>query len=134
MNPYQIGFSFGNTRQMSLAPQPADEFVELKELDAREPCEDPAAEGFSLRPVFSGDAFLRTVSYPVIVEMWEKAKFGRRKRAYRAEFSATERTALSRYHGKFYRWHLVTGAPHRVMLSLKTLTLLQRAVAFFAGL
>lgn len=127
MSPYQIGFSFGNTAQMSTAPQPHDDFVELKEIGQ-------VGTGFRLRPVFSGEEFLKVVNYPVIVEMWGRTKFGRGKRAYLAQFSATERATLSRYHGAFYRWHLVTGAPDRVMLSLKTLLLLQKLVAFLAGL
>lgn len=85
-----------------------------------------------LAPVFSGEQFKKTVDYPVIVEMWEKKNSGRVRRAYLAQFTDDERTTLARYYAKFYKWHLVTGTPVRVMARLKTVQLLQRAVNFFA--
>ncbi len=112
-----------NTRAMSLRPEPAEDFVSMDEIPNRP---------MVLRPVFTGDKFKELVSYPVIVEGWEKSKYGRVRRAWHKEFTQEERNKIARYHGKFYRWYLVTGNPHRVSLRLTTLTLLQRAVAFFA--
>ena len=71
-----------NTRQMSLDPAPADDFAQL----------DPNnCAGVELLPVFSGVAFLAAVAYPVLVEMWEKKKSGRVKRAWLATFTEAER-------------------------------------------
>lgn len=89
--------------------------------------------GLTFAPVFSGEMFGKVVAYPVIVESWEKRRAGRVKRAYIATFTEGERKTLSKWQGKFYRWYLVTGTPKRVMLRLKTLALLQRAVTFFAS-
>lgn len=113
-----------NTRAMSLRPEPADEYAGLDEI--------PTGAGMTLLPVFSGAAFLRHVNYPVIVEMWEKRKAGRVRRRWEAEFTPAERNSIARQYAKFYRWHLVTGTPEKVSLQLRTLQLLQRAVAFFA--
>jgi len=114
-----------NTRQMSLDPAPADDFAQL----------DPNnCAGVELLPVFSGVAFLAAVAYPVLVEMWEKKKSGRVKRAWLATFTEAEREKIGRYHARFHRWHLVTGTPHHVSCRLATLQLLQRAVNFFAGI
>lgn len=88
----------------------------------------------TMQPVFSGDEFLRQIDYPVIVESWEKRRFGRGKRKWMAEFTEAERQTIAKYQTKFYRWYLVTGKPDRVMIRLKTLHLLQRAVAFFASI
>lgn len=101
----------------------------LDELD----CDDASGDGrpLVLQPTFTGEAFLRVVNYPVIVEAWDKRTAGRVRRAYLAEFTEAERATLARYYAKFYRWHLVTGTPRRVMLRLATLHLLQRAAAFF---
>lgn len=117
----------GDYRGMPLDPETSDELYQ-------EPAALTAGRGMSLAPVFSGDAFRNAVAYPVIVEGWEKKNAGRVKRAYHAEFSPAERKALGRWHFKFYRWHLVTGTPKRVMLRIKTLSLLQRAVNFFGSI
>lgn len=122
---HQVGFGLGNTSQMSTAPQPADEYAELDE---------PMHTGFSLRPVFGGEQFKALVNYPVMVEMWEKVKNGRNRRAYHALFTPAERKVIAGYRTRFYRWHVVTGTPRRVCCYLSTITLLQRAVAFFGGL
>lgn len=117
----------GDYRGMPLAPQPAPAIdIEASAL------ENIDQQGLTLAPVFSGESFLKAVCYPVIVEGWEKAKCGRQRRRYLAEFTEAERNLLGRYHHKFYRWHLVTGTPQRVLLRLQTLHLLQRAVNFFA--
>lgn len=107
------------------APEPAEDFFRDEEEIEDRP--------LVLSPVFSGEAFLANCCYPVVVEMWEKRKAGRVRRAYLAEFTETERNLIARWQTKFYRWHLVTGTPRRIMIRLKTLELLQRAVAFFGG-
>lgn len=113
-----------NTRSMRMDPEPAEEFHMM----------DPRSDaGMSLLPVWSGQKFLELVNYPIIVEMWEKKKFGRVQRRWLAEFTDAERNKISRYYGRFYKWHLVAGVPHHVSCQLDTLQLLQRAVAFFAG-
>lgn len=94
--------------------------------------EFPEGRGLALVPVFSGDQFKKHVAYPVIIEAWHKRLDGSRRRKYQAQFNEKERATIARYQTKFYRWHLVTGTPKRVMMKLETLQLLQRAVAFFA--
>lgn len=90
----------------------------------------------TLMPIFSGVAFLQLVQYPIIVEMWDKIvgreTGGRRKRAWLTQFSEADRRLLSHWHQRFYRWHLVTGTPQRIIMRLSTLEVLQRAVHFFA--
>lgn len=107
-----------------------DPFDELSErLNGRSDISKPV----SLRPVFSGEYFKSQVAYPVIVEAWDRLKgSGSKRRRYQAEFTEAERKLISSYYRKFYRWYLVTGTPDKVMLSLDTLNLLQRAVNFFA--
>lgn len=87
-----------------------------------------------LMPTFSGDAFIKVVAYPVVVEAWEKKRDGSRKRRYLAEFTEAERVVIGRWHTRFEKWYLRTGTPRRVQLRLSTLTLLQRAVNFFGGI
>lgn len=102
--------------------------------------DDPALQDkpVTSTPTFSGDTFRHLVQYPIIVEMWEKvnplgsSQPGRRKRAWLDAFTQRERRALSKWHQKFRDWHLVKGTPRRVQLRLSTLTLLQKAVHFFA--
>lgn len=114
-------------RNFDHSPQPPDEFVELDRVLNKE---------VALRLVMSGDVFSSYIKYPVIVEMWEKVAGcyarGKKKRAYRATFTKKERRTLSRYHSLFYRWHLITGCPHRVACKTSTLNLLVKAVNFFA--
>jgi hypothetical protein len=85
-----------------------------------------------LLPSFSGEAFSEVCAYPVIVEAWEKRLHGLGRRRYHAAFSVAERATIARYHTHFRRWYLVTGTPRRIILRLRTLHLLNRAVAFFA--
>lgn len=117
---------FQNTRQMSLAPQPQDEFDSLDTISG--------GQGMRLLPVFTGEAFLRVVAYPVMVELWEKKNFGRHKRRWLAEFTLAERKKISSYYAKFYKWHLIKGTPRTVSVSLDTLQLLQRAIGFFGSM
>jgi hypothetical protein len=117
----------GNCRGMPIEPRSPDDLYQ-------EPEALRAGRDMSFSPVFSGDAFRRAVAYAVIVEGWEKKNAGRVKRAYHAAFTPAERKTLGRWHYCFYRWHLATGTPRRVMLRLKTLTLLRRAVNFFGSI
>ena len=113
-----------NTWAMNMSPKPRELLGELDAFESR--------AGLDLLPVFSGEKFLEAVNYPIIVEMWDKKKAFRVKRAWEKEFTEAERNKIARYYGRFYRWHLISGTPKRVVLRLNTLQLLQRAVHFFA--
>lgn len=113
-----------NTWAMDMSPKRQEP---LGELDAFS-----SESSLDLLPVFSGERFLKVVNYPIIVEMWEKKKSGRVKRAWEKEFTDAERTKVARYYGRFYRWHCITGTPKRVALRASTITLLKRVVQFFA--
>lgn len=114
-----------NTRSMNMDPQPVEEFHAM---------DSPRDSRFQLLPVMSGDMFLQTINYPIVVEMWGKKNFGRNKRRWLSEFTEPERDKISRYHERFYRWHLISGTPKQVSCRLGTLDLLIRAVDFFASL
>jgi hypothetical protein len=114
-----------NTASMSMAPEYPSDYDELDEVSA--------GRGLTLNPCFTGKMFQEAVNFPIIAENWEHIKYGRVKRAWEKEFTQAERNKISRYRGKFHRWYLVTGVPKRVMVNLNTLTLLQRAVNFFAS-
>lgn len=109
-------------------PEPVDEFYQEEQEEGR-----PAP--MVLMPVFSGEEFIRQVCFPVVVEMWKhvegRSVVGRVKRAYHKEFNEKERAAITRWHKKFERWHLVTGTPIRIMMRMKTLEFLKRVVDFF---
>jgi hypothetical protein len=121
----ELGVDIRNTRSMCMDPSSPDEFHMMDRTDGGT---------IELLPVMTGEAFGKLVAYPIIVEAWEKKKAGRQRRAWEAAFTQAERNKISRYHGRFYKWYLVTGTPKRVSCRLNTLTLLQRAVEFFAGL
>jgi hypothetical protein len=124
MNGFPDGDVPENTRSMSLRPDNADSIALAETSD----------EEAALLLCLSGDAFLRAVSYPVIVENWERKKGGRVKREWMKQFTETERNLISRYYAKFYRWYLVSGTPKKVVFrKLKTIHTLQRAVNFFAS-
>jgi hypothetical protein len=110
---------------MSMNPEWAPEFDNM---------DGYGDQPFHLMPVFSGEAFQKTVPFPVIVEGWEKKNSGRVKRRWLAEFTPSERKKLSGYHGRFYRWYLISGVPRTVTLHLRTLELLQKAVNFFGSI
>ena len=119
-----LGYGIQNTRSMSTIPQPQEDFVAMDPIVTNR-------RGCRLLPVMTGEMFKTAVNYPVIVEMWEKGKEGRVKRAFHEQFSDAERRTLARYYGRFYRWHLVTGTPKTIACRLQTVRLLQRAVEFF---
>lgn len=114
-----------NTKSMDMRPESPAEYVEMDNITT-------GPNGMQLLPVFSGEMFQKSVAYPVIVEGWDKKSAGRHKRRWEATFTQAERNKISRYYGLFYKWYLVSGTPKRVSLQLNTLTLLQRAVNFFA--
>lgn len=114
-----------NTWSTDMRPGSPEEFVMMDATDGGK---------LELLPVMMGELFLKAVNYPVIVESWQKVKAGRHKKAWEAAFTPAERNKISRYYGRFYRWYLVTGHPRRVSCRPRTIVLLQRAVAFFAGL
>lgn len=121
----EFEMDFRQVRDMSLDPQPAPAFHMMDPTDGKD---------FELLPVMTGGRFLQAVAYPVIVEAWGKKRHGRHRRSWEAQFTKAEREKISRYHTRFYRWHLVSGTPLHVSCRLGTLRLLQRAVQFFAGL
>jgi hypothetical protein len=124
MNDNDIG-NQRNTKAMYMQPGSPAEYVEMDTITT-------GPNGVHLLPVFSGEMFQQSVAYPVIVEAWEKKNGGRHKRRWEATFTQAERNKISRYYCRFYKWYLVSGTPKRISLRLNTLTLLQRAVNFFA--
>lgn len=80
---------------------------------------------------FSRDEISST-GFPVIVEGWDRAKDGSRKRRYNQEFSESERRYLADLYPHLYRWYLVTGTPKERVFSPGDFQLLQRACNFFA--
>jgi hypothetical protein len=109
-----------NTRSTRTDPEPAPDFNSLEELKA------------GVLIVLSGADFQRLVNFPIIVEAWEHKKAGRRRLAWEEAFTQAERNKIARYHGRFYRWYLMSGTPKHIACLPATLQLLQRAVAFFA--
>ncbi len=81
-----------NTRSMDLRPESPPDFSMLDRQGS-----------VGLLVVLTGEAFLKMVAYPVVVENWRKKDCGRGKRAWLATFSAAERCKISRFDGRFYR-------------------------------
>lgn len=92
----------------------------------------------TLAPIFDGTTFQKLVQFPIIVEMWGRLRpngrrlCGRVGRAFEQQFTKAERRKIGGWYNRFHRWYLVTGTPEKIVLRLDTLTLLQRAVQFFA--
>lgn len=84
--------------------------------------------------VLSHIKFKQLVAYPVIVEAWDKVKSGKAKREWLKQFTEEDRARIAYYQKKFYDWYLVTGAPMSISVKSKNITLLQRAVDFFASI
>lgn len=114
-----------NTRSMSMSPMRSDGHAEM---------DLPSSAGVSLRLVLSGDVFRGVVPYPIIVESWDKRRFGRVRLRWESEFTKAERRGISNYYARFYRWYLISGTPHKVTMQPKTVDLLRRAVDFFASI
>jgi hypothetical protein len=116
-----------NTRSISLAPQsrPDSDFEKDSFVGGKE---------MQLLPVFTGEHFIQIVAYPVIVESWDKKKSFSRNRRWLTEFTDQERKLISSYYARFYKWHLISGGPKKVSCRLSTISVLQRAVNFFASI
>jgi hypothetical protein len=113
-----------NTRSMDMRPDYREDMVIAEDT----------GDGVSLVLCLSGDVFKAAVNYPIVVEGWERRKSGRVKREWMKQFTESERSLISRYYAKFYKWYLVTGTPDKVMFrKTSTLNLLKRAVEFFAS-
>lgn len=76
---------------------------------------------------------LEALQTPVVVEMWDKRKFGRIKRAWLAEFTEAERKAAAKLYPQFYSWYLVKGLPQHKTFMPGTLNLIRRLVDFFGS-
>lgn len=76
------------------------------------------------------------IAYPLICETMCGAVWntGNRRRRWTAEFTEAERKACSKLKALAYRWHLSTGVPDNVTISLGTLDLWQKLAAFCASL
>ena len=78
--------------------------------------------------------------YPVVVEMWDKVKYGKQKRAFHSEFSEEERRLARKYYNLFYGWYLRTGAPDEhtfpgnLESGIKKLNFVKRLINFFGTL
>ena len=71
----------------------------------------------------------------VIVEQYEKKRYGRVKREYLARYNEAERKTISRYYGKLYDWYLRSGIPHDgVKMRPATYALLADVANFFASI
>jgi len=76
-------------------------------------------------------AEINALQYPVVVEMWDKAKSGRIRRAFLEEFSPSERQKAAYWYKKFYRWYLVKGTPETAVFKPETLHFVKRLCNFF---
>lgn len=99
---------------------------EYEELDV------PRAAKISMRPTFSAEGFCEQVDYPIIVQAWEWKRYGRGRRRWLSTFTEAERDKIGKWQARFSRWYLVEGTPRRVALSFESLSLLKKAVEFFA--
>ena len=89
-------------------------------------------DGLSVQVITTfGERYLRPLF--VIVEMYDKCKYGRVKREWLKTFSEAERAVVSRWYARIYAWYLQTGIPYEgVRMSVKTYNTLAKAAAFFA--
>lgn len=107
---------------MNLAPESSDEFF----ADDDRP--------LVIAITLTGEFFAKLVDYPIVVMGLDKQPLrGRVRRSYHEQFTESERATVSRWNTKFRRWYFVSGTPQRIMIHPKTLDLLRKAVAFFAG-
>ncbi len=78
---------------------------------------------------------LQALQYPVVVEMWDTAKAGRRRRAFLAEFPGEgDRRRARKYYNLFHKWYLVTGAPQEHVFTPEGLRFAKRLCDFFGAL
>lgn len=69
--------------------------------------------------------------FQVVVEMWDKTKFGQVQQAFREEFSSDERKRAKELEILFRHWYLVAGLPEEWRASSKTIDLSRRLIRFF---
>ena len=108
--------------------EPPEHRTEFEDLDSSMNSSKAVAFVMTIR----GDEFARTFPYAVIVEMWDKTKYGRVRREWQKQFSEAARKLISTWHTKFRKWHLQTGMPERVAIRPTTMELLRKALNFFA--
>lgn len=82
------------------------------------------------------DEVLNEIAYPLICETMCGAAWqtGKRRRRWAEEFTESERRACSKLKTQAYTWHLRTGVPEEVTMSLGTLRLWHKLEAFCASL
>ena len=79
---------------------------------------------------------LKAMGCGVIVEQWDKRKFGKGKRAWESEnFTLAEKAAANKIYALAYDWELRRGYPQTFQFkSLKAYLFLQRLCNFFGML
>ena len=86
--------------------------------------------------VLNADEIRETIAYPMICEtmcgsVWQT---GERRRRWAEEFTEAERAACSKLKTRAYSWHLTTGVPDEVTMSLSAMALWKKLEAFCASL
>lgn len=114
-----------NTWAMSQDPQLQPDYCDMDGVPS-------VQQALRVLTVFSGQMFSELVAYQVIVENWDKRKFGRHQRRWLKTFSKAERRKIGKHYAKFYKWYLISGVSRTVMARTSTIVLLTRAAAFFA--
>lgn len=86
--------------------------------------------------VLSREEVLGSIAYPLICETMCGAAWqtGKRRRRWAAEFTEAERDACSKLKAQAYKWHLTTGVPDEVTMSMKTYDLWKKLEAFCASI
>jgi len=78
---------------------------------------------------------LKVMGCGVIVEQWDKRKFGKGKRAWESEnFTLAEKAMANKIYALAYDWELRRGYPQAYRCSLKSYLFLQRLCNFFGML
>ena len=86
--------------------------------------------------VLTGDEIRAQIPYAMICEtmlgaMWDT---GRRRRAWLATFTESERKTCLKLRNQARKWHLVTGVPDEVTMSFTTFNLWDRLASFCASI
>ena len=75
---------------------------------------------------------LNALQYPVVVERWHKALYGKNKRLFLAEFGTEEeRQAALQWYQTFREWYLSKGTPEFFIFRDKGLSFAKRLISFF---
>lgn len=89
-------------------------------------------KGIKLQTIF-GETYIKPLF--VIVEMYDRKKYGKAKKEYEKEFTEKERRVIASYQTYLRRWYLQTGIPRKgVPMKLETYDLLVRAANFFGSI